>query len=251
MTKPRITLVSPARQPSPRTPDRFERDGRVLVTRAALCEEFALGESTARTWWRNRDANDHPEPVYSEGRRQWWDLEAMRAFVDTVRKAGARRSQPPPATIEHEGRTLINRTGMAERYHLDPRWLAVLFHQRVANGHPEPVRRLNRFLYFDLEEVDAWNDEREAAKRRSLTPVDHTGEPDELVDITEATRVLGYRSESTIRSFLSRNGDYFPAPEQTDAGGRSLWRRRTLWEFGGRRSRPGRAGHAQNRVSGS
>lgn len=244
MTRPRIVLVSPARQASPRTPDRFERDGRVLVTRAALCEEFGIGESTARTWWRDRDTNDHPEPVYREGRRQWWDLEAMRAFVDTVRNAAARREQPP-ATIEHEGRTLINRPGMAERYHLDAQWLAVLYHQRADNGHPEPVRRFERFLYFDLEETDAWNDEREAAKRRSLTPVDYTGEPDELVDITEATRVLGYRNESTIRSFLSRNRDYFPAPEQTDADGRALWHRRALWEFGDRRSRPGRAGHAK------
>ncbi|MBP2371375.1 hypothetical protein [Pseudonocardia parietis] len=244
MTRPRIVLVAPARQANARTPDRFEYDGRVLVTRAAICEEFAVGESTTRTWWRERATNGHPEPVYREGRRQWWDLEAMREFVEAVRSAAAQREQPP-AMIEHEGHTLINRPGMAERYRLDPQWLAVLYHQRDANGHPDPVRRFERFLYFDLEETDAWNDEREAAKRSSLTPVDHRGEPDELVDITEATRVLGYTNESTIRSFLSRNRDYFPAPDQTDADGRAHWHRRTLWEFGNRRSRPGRAGHAR------
>lgn len=240
MSRPSIGLVARVRQTVSRTPDRVERDGRVLVTRAAIREEFGVGDSTTRKWWRDRATNDHPEPVHREGRRQWWDLAAMRRFVESGGDPG-----PAPMTVEHEGRVLINRPGMAERYETDQRWLAVLYHQRSTNGHPEPVRRYRRFLYFDRAATDTWHAARSVAKRSSLTPVDRSGDGDELVDITEATRVLGYTSESTIRSFLSRNPDYFPAPEHTGADGRAHWQRRTLWGFADRRSRPGRAGHAR------
>lgn len=232
--------MPPARRPGVRAPDRFERDGRVVVTRAVFCAELGVGDSTARRWWRDRAVTGHPEPVHREGRRLWWDLEQMREYVNA-----ARRREPPPATIEHEGRALISRRGMAQRYGLDAQWLSVLYHRRRSSGHPESVHRVGRWLYFDLQAVEAWYTAREAAKLATLTPLDRSGDPDELVDITEATRVLGYRTESTIRSFRSRNGDYFPSPEYTDPAGRVHWRRRALWGFGDRRRRPGRAGHAR------
>jgi hypothetical protein len=56
--------------------------------------------------------------------------------------------------------------------------------------------------------------------------------------------VLGYASKRVITSYLARNVGYFPPPDATDL---NRWFRRTLWAFADRRSRPGRAGHADAR----
>ncbi len=68
------------------------------------------------------------------------------------------------------------------------------------------------------------------------------------MNTTEAARVLGFAGRSTIESYLARDGDYFPAADDTEplSGGRvrRRWKRRTLWEFAAARSRAGRGGPA-------
>lgn len=141
----------------------------------------------------------------------------------------------------HEGRVLVTRAELVEQLGMAEPTLARLYTHRASTGHPEAVHREGRRLLFDQAQTRAWAAARVQAKRSALTRVDRGGDPDELVDVDEAARVLGYANRRTIDSYLARRSrGYFPAPD--DPTGRR-WRRRTLWAFADRRSRPGRAGH--------
>lgn len=214
------------------SPDRHVRDERTLINRAEVCRTFGVSESAAERWWRARERNGHPPVAHQEGRRMWWDEEAMRGFVTS------HDSEPDEVTVG--GRVLLGRAALARRLEVREQTLTDLYHRRAENGHPEAVHRQGRRLYWDPAAVDAWDGERQRAQRATLTAVDRSGDPDELVDMSEAARVLGYRGPQTISAYRSRNGAYFPAPDDP-AGLR--WRRSALWSFADRRSRPGRAGH--------
>ncbi|WP_060633966.1 hypothetical protein [Pseudonocardia sp. EC080610-09] len=220
-----------------RTPDRHVIDGRAVLTRTALCQQLGIGQSTAERLWRERGHNGHPPVVHREGRRQWWDEQAMTAFVETA-------GHSAPDQINHEGRVLRTRTDLARRAGVSPTHLQDLYTLRATSGHPERVLRRGRRDYFDSAEFDTWWTSYQEAQRAGLTPVDHSGDPDELVDLAEAARVLGYRDAVTLRSYLSRNKGYFPEADDTDENGRRLYHRRTLWQFGDGRTRPGRAGRS-------
>lgn len=140
------------------------------------------------------------------------------------------------------GRRLVDRAELVDRMGMTEQTLSRLYSQRASTGHPAAIGRVGRRLLWDLDEVSAWVDARLEAKRAGMTPLDRAGDPDEFVDVDEAARVLGYANRRTIDSYLARRGrGYFPEPD--DPAGRR-WRRRTLWAFAERRSRPGRAGHS-------
>lgn len=221
------------------TPDRHVVHGRTVLNRAAICATYGVAVSTAERWWRERATNGHPPVAYREGRRQWWDEQAMRAFIDTGRGE--------PDQLTHESRVLLGRAALARRYGVSEQYLTDLYHRRTDNGHPEPVTRQGRRLYWDPDLMDSWWEQRQAAQRAALTPVDRSGDPDELLGLTAAAAVLGYEDAGTLRAYISRDGredhPYFPEPDAVDEAGRRRYTRRTLWQFADRRSRPGRAGH--------
>ncbi|RZT75532.1 hypothetical protein EV383_6273 [Pseudonocardia sediminis] len=212
--------------------DRHTRDGRTVINRAEMCRTFGVSESAAERWWRGRDRNGHPPVAHQEGRRMWWDEDALRVFV------AEHDSEPDEVTVD--GRALLSRAALARRLNMREQTLTDLYHRRADNGHPEPVHRQGRRLYWDPEAVESWDAARQGAQRATLTQVDRSGDPEELLDMREAAQVLGYRGPQTITSYRSRNPGYFPDPDEP---GELRWRRRTLWEFADRRSRPGRAGH--------
>jgi predicted DNA-binding transcriptional regulator AlpA len=221
------------------TPERHVHEGRAVINRAELMRQLQVGESTAERWYRERAENGHPEPVHREGRRLYWDEDEL---IGWARDWIARDAEPRQKVVE--GRALLSRAELARRLNMREQTLADLYAARETSGHPQAVHREGRRLYWDEAEAVAWAQEREAAKKATLTPVDRSGEPDELVDAEEAARILGYASPRTITSYLARNVGYFPDPD--DVEGRR-WHRRTLWAFADRRSRPGRAGHAKTR----
>lgn len=122
--------------------------------------------------------------------------------------------------------------------------LSALYVQRSQNGHPsavwaDPVRGA---LYFDEEEALSWCN---ARRNRPLSvqarrPVDRTGNPDDLVTMAEAARMLGYHGPATIRSYRNRFSGYFPPPDAISLvrkrRGRELWRRSSIWGFADRKS---------------
>lgn len=216
-----------------RTPDRHVVDGRTVLTRAEICRVFDIGQSTAERWWREREDNAHPPVAHREGRRQWWDEQAMAEFIEAARE---------PEQLEYEGRILCTRQALAKQADVSESHLKKLYGDRTKNGHPEVALSRGRRYYFDRETFHAWWKTLQAEQLATLTAVDRGGDPDELVGLTEAARVLGYRDPGTLRAYLARNPGYFPESDATDDRGHRLYQRRTLWEFADSRTRPGRAG---------
>jgi hypothetical protein len=93
---------------------------------------------------------------------------------------------------------------------------------------------------------------REAPSRQieSLTQVDRSGHPDDVVDATEAARMLRYANRHVIHA--NRRLGYFPEPDAYGKAVRGrpapLWKRSTVWAAADRRQgmgggrRPGSPG---------
>ena len=154
---------------------------------------------------------------------------------------------PAPQRLVHEGRTVITRAELSRLLGIERQSLYNLYQDRERNGHPEHVHRAGNLLYFDEQEMLTWARAQKDQQKSTLTEVDRSGDPDELIGAPAAARVLGYRNARTITSYLYKNPGYFPDPDEETAlpagGVRRRWKRRTLWEFADRRSKPGRAGH--------
>jgi len=105
------------------------------------------------------------------------------------------------------------------------------YRDRATTGHPEKAGRIGRTDYWYEDEWTAWHEAHLRSKVESLTQVDRSGDPDDLVDAAEAARMLGYARGNVIHA--NRRLGYFPEP---DAYGPShkrfrapLWKRSTVW----------------------
>ena len=104
------------------------------------------------------------------------------------------------------------------------------YRDRARTGHPEKAGRIGRTDYWYEDEWTAWHEAHLRSKVESLTRVDRTGDPDDLVDAAEAARMLRYISRYVIHA--NRRLGYFPEPDAygTNAGRRApLWKRSTVW----------------------
>lgn len=214
------------------TPQRRVVDGRAQINRAEIMRLVPVSTTQLDKWYRQRERNGHPHSV-RDGRDVFFDEDTWMSWYRD------HRDQASGGTIVRTGRTLITRSGIAGMTGLPASYQGNLYMERASNGHPEAVERVGRWLYFDRDEVLAWLAGLHAAKRSTLTEVDRSGDPHELVGIGEAARLLGLASSKTIESYLSRNRGYFPPPDQVRP---RRWRRSALWTFADGRTRPGRAG---------
>lgn len=224
------------------TPERRTHEGRPVINRAEFMRQLGIARATAERWYQDRAANGHPEPVLRDGRRLFFDEDTLLSWG----RAQVERRTSPPARITRDGRSLITRAELARITGLSEQHLAGLYSQRADSGHPETAHREGQIVYFDEDQVREWHERYRHAKVATLTEVDRSGDPDELVGIREAARVLGYARKQSIESYRSRNIGYFPDPDATEP---NRWARRTLWAFADRRSRPGRAGHSSTRTT--
>jgi hypothetical protein len=105
------------------------------------------------------------------------------------------------------------------------------YRDRARTGHPEKAGRIGRTDYWYEDEWTAWHEGHVRAKVQSLTQVDRGGDPDDLVDATEAARMLRYANRHVIHA--NRRLGYFPGPDAygTTSRGRPspLWKRSTVW----------------------
>ncbi len=141
------------------------------------------------------------------------------------------------------GRPVISRADMAARG-VPPGTVNGWYRDRARTGHPEKAGRIGRADYWYEDEWTAWHEAYLRGKVEVLTRVDRSGEPDGLVDATEAARMMGYASRDVIHG--NRRLGYFPEP---DAYGRArrgrpvpLWKRSTVWAAGDSRKGMG-GGH--------
>jgi hypothetical protein len=116
------------------------------------------------------------------------------------------------------------------------------YRDRTQTGHPAKAGRIGRTDYWYEDEWTAWRLAHQQGKIEALTQVDRHGAPDDLVDATEAARMLGYSGRDVIHA--NRRLGYFPEPDdyRPVRQGRPapLWKRSTVWAAADRR--PGQGG---------
>jgi hypothetical protein len=151
------------------------------------------------------------------------------------------------------GRPVISRADMAARG-VPRSTVDGWYRNRARTGYPEKTGRLGRTDYWYEDEWTAWYGTHQRGKVESLTQVDRTGDPDDLVDAAEAARMLQYASRYVIHA--NRRLRYFPEPDAYGKAARGrrapLWKRSTVWAAADRREgtggggKPGTAGaHAK------
>jgi hypothetical protein len=136
---------------------------------------------------------------------------------------------------------VISRAGMKVRG-VPPSTADYWYRNRARTGHPEKAGRIGRTDYWYEDEWTGWYQAHLRARTGSLTRVDRQGDPDDLVDATEAARVMGYANRHVVTA--NRRLGYFPEPDAYGPPPRGrpspLWKRSTVWAFAD--SRPGQGG---------
>ncbi|OLT34381.1 hypothetical protein BJF79_07385 [Actinomadura sp. CNU-125] len=141
------------------------------------------------------------------------------------------------ATLNIDGRQALNRTGIGERAGVAlptvDRWNA----RRAITGFPAPIpdevtgQPTRRWWWTD--EIDEFLAARAKSRRRRLTTVDRSGDPDDLLIAVQAARVLGYRSGNNLPD------DFLACADEVELKGNSRprrkWRRATIWAWADRR----------------
>jgi predicted DNA-binding transcriptional regulator AlpA len=199
-------------------------DGRRVYTRGDLMESYGLGRSTLEKLYRERDVNGHPEPVGSVGSQLAWDAEEWDRWY------AARQASPKvPAG-------LVTRDELSAKYGLSRHALKKLWAERDSNGHPDVALQVGKALYWDEKHWAAWYSGLQGR------PADD-GDPDALVTLAEAARILGL-AQSTATVYAKRPPAGWPEPvrEEPLGGGRvrRLYRRGDVLAYG--EARPTRRG---------
>ncbi|MFC0036821.1 hypothetical protein [Actinomadura rayongensis] len=189
-------------------------DGRRVYTRADLMDAHGLGRSTLEKWYRERAANGHPEAAgTSEGRLVWDAGEWDRWY--------AARSTGVPSG-------LVTRDDLAARHGISKHRLKQLWADREANGHPEPVRRHGKALFWDEAAFLSWY------AGLGSAPAD----PDDLITLAEAGRMLGL-APGSVTVYASRPPRGWPEPVRVETLGggrvRRLYRRGDVAAYGASR----------------
>jgi hypothetical protein len=136
---------------------------------------------------------------------------------------------------------VISRADMAARG-VPASTASVWYRDRARTGHPEKAGRIARTDYWFADEWTTWHQAYQRAQIDSLTQVDREGDPDDLVNATEAARMLRYASRDVIHA--NRRLGYFPEPDAYAPARRGrdtpLWKRSTVWAMAD--GRPGSSG---------
>jgi predicted DNA-binding transcriptional regulator AlpA len=201
-------------------------DGRDVYTRQDLMTRYGISLSPLEKWYRRRRTTGHPEAVGRVGRELVWDAEEWDRWYSARQDTTA----------------LESRSELAARHGLAKGTIDQLWARRGENGHPEPVKTVNQTMYWNPAEWDAWYAEHKRRSQRTQLRVDRSGNPDDLITLSEAARVLGVEP-SSITSYPKRPPRGWPIPveeEQLSSGRmRRRYRRSDIWAYADNRTMAG------------
>lgn len=201
-------------------------DGRSVYTRQDLMNRHGISLTPLETWYRNRHTSGHPESVGKIGRELVWDAKEWDRWYNARQDTTA----------------LESRTQLAARHGLAKGTIDQLWGRREENGHPEPVRTVNQTIYWNPAEWDAWYAGYKKRAQRTQLDVDRSGNPNDLITLSEAARVLGVEPTS-ITNYPKRPPRRWPQPveeEPLPSGRLRRWYRRAdIWHYADTRSAAG------------
>ncbi|MER7952344.1 hypothetical protein ABTY59_33625 [Streptomyces sp. NPDC096079] len=194
-------------------------DGRPVLSRADIHQQYGYAMSALERWWAARAENGHPDVVDRIGNTQYWDAEA---WTEWDRK----RLNPE---VDPRLRT---RDELGQDHGLSRSKLAALWRDRETNGHPAPVR-IGGVMRWDTEEWGRWYEQQRTTRAYPVTStVDQqaaAGDPDELIGSAEFGRLLGHRDHSWTAKAALAPPPGFPAPH---TWGDPVGRKRPKWRRG-------------------
>ncbi|MEU8343864.1 hypothetical protein [Actinomadura meyerae] len=193
-------------------------DGRRVHTRADLVAEYGLGRSTLEKWHRERASNGHPEPVGTVGSQLAWDAATWDRWY-----AAHRAREVPPG--------LVTRDELAARHGVSRHRLKQLWADRASNGHPDVAHRSGKAMYWDEAAWTSWY--------RGLAEQAPDEDPDDLVTLADAARILGL-AQTSVTVYAKRPPAGWPEPARVEPlrGGRvrRLYRRRDILTYAASRT---------------
>ncbi|MFH8410388.1 hypothetical protein ACH4FX_37280 [Streptomyces sp. NPDC018019] len=130
-----------------------------------------------------------------------------------------------------DGRQWAHREELIEHSGYSAMTLKRLWHDRRANGHPEP-RTIDGVMHWDLEAWDTWL-KQYRERRRDLSGVDRSGDPDEQLPPAGQARVLGV-DPARITQYTKNPPPEWPDPvrvEKLPTRTREYRTRAQLWTW--------------------
>ncbi|MEU8528885.1 hypothetical protein AB0C77_25350 [Streptomyces sp. NPDC048629] len=203
-----------------------QHEDRKVYTRRDLMAAYGMALSPLEDWYRNRRWTGHPEALGHAGRELIWDAAEWDHWYQ-----------------ERNNTThLISRTGLQERHGLARSTLERLWALRDDNGHPEPVKTLERVMYWNQDDWDAWYVEYKRNTQRRDLDIDRSGSPDDLLTLAQVARVLGVPPAS-IAHYPTRMPRSWPEPAKEEAlpsgRPRRYYRRADIWNYADNRTAAG------------
>ncbi|MFI1621881.1 helix-turn-helix transcriptional regulator [Streptomyces lydicus] len=201
-------------------------DGREVYTRRDLMTKYGMALSPLEEWYRNRRWTGHPEAAGKAGRELVWDAAEWDHWYQERQKTT----------------NLVTRADLEERHGLARSTLERLWALREENEHPAPVKTLNRVMYWDLDQWEAWYADYKKRTQRREIHADRSGNPDDLLTLAEAARVLGVTPVSLAHhpKRMPRGWPHPAEEEQLPSGRlRRLYRRADIWTYADTRTTAG------------
>ncbi|MET9676372.1 hypothetical protein ABZY68_25255 [Streptomyces sp. NPDC006482] len=197
-------------------------DGRPVLSRADIHEQYGYATSSLERWWAARETNGHPPYLQRIGGTMYWDAEEWERWDHE-------RLNPPQQERDPRLRT---RDELGQDHSLSRSKLAELWAARETNGHPQPVV-LNGVMHWDTEEWGRWYEQHRAtsayAVRSTVDQDAAAGDPDELIGSAVFGRILGHRDHSWVAKAAVAPPPGFPAPH---TWGDPVARKRPKWRRG-------------------
>ncbi|MEV0135750.1 hypothetical protein AB0H83_45820 [Dactylosporangium sp. NPDC050688] len=131
-----------------------------------------------------------------------------------------------------DDRLMLDRLGVADRLGLHLSRIDVAIAGSPSNGFPTQVEG----RWYPADDVDAWDDQRRRQQLDSLTAVDYTGDPDDLLTRADAARVVGYTAARNLDNspileyLLAHNNDADNTTMAASGRTRLRWPRRVVWD---------------------
>ncbi|MGH3716267.1 MAG: helix-turn-helix domain-containing protein [Micromonosporaceae bacterium] len=134
-----------------------------------------------------------------------------------------------------DGRTQLDRAGACDHSGAAASTVAYWYRHRTQTGFPDvadtdPDGR----QWWWADGIAPFTATHHAARAAAYTPVDRSGDPDELLTAPQAARVLGYRDHRSLPANLRANPD--DVTELPSGRLRRRWHRRTLWAYADNRA---------------
>ena len=208
-------------------------NGRPVIDRAGIAKFTGAALSTVDKWYRNRQR--YRFPSRADGvHGAWWYLDDIEKFWDHYQQAHQ-------AELDR-----VNRAGDPNELIGAPQAARILGYNTTSDLPTAllnladdittlPSGRLRR--KWRRRTLWSWADHHVGHRRtgRPTGPkgprgtIDHHGDPYELVNSTEAARVLGYAHRKHLPADLLNHADQ--TKQMTDGRQRRKWRRQTLWNW--------------------